>query len=84
MERAHLTRILSKIKEDEGKINDAADILQELQVETFGSMERREKTEFILEQMRLNLLRKDYVRAQIISRKINLKYFEKDDVSVCS
>ncbi|KAF8330428.1 PCI-domain-containing protein [Cantharellus anzutake] len=31
----------------------ASDLLSELQVETYSSMERREKTEFILEQMRL-------------------------------
>ena len=31
----------------------ASEILSELQVETYSSMERREKTEFILEQMRL-------------------------------
>ncbi|TPX43225.1 hypothetical protein SeMB42_g04812 [Synchytrium endobioticum] len=76
VERARLTRILSKIKEDEGKITEAADILQELQVETFGSMDRREKTDFILEQMRLCLAKKDYIRVQIISRKISPKFFE--------
>lgn len=75
VERARLTRLLSKIREDEGKINEAADILQELQVETFGSMEKREKTDFILEQMRLCLAKKDYTRTQIISRKINTKFF---------
>lgn len=32
IERARLTRILAKIREDEGKISDAAKILQELQV----------------------------------------------------
>ncbi|CAG8842124.1 19975_t:CDS:2, partial [Racocetra persica] len=31
VERARLTRLLSKLKEDDGKINEAADILQELQ-----------------------------------------------------
>lgn len=31
----------------------ASDLLSDLQVETYSSMERREKTEFILEQMRL-------------------------------
>ncbi|TPX34343.1 hypothetical protein SmJEL517_g02966 [Synchytrium microbalum] len=76
VERARLTRVLSKIKEDEGNITEAADILQELQVETFGSMDRREKTDFILEQMRLCLAKKDYVRVQIISKKIGLKFFE--------
>jgi 26S proteasome regulatory subunit N5 len=75
VERARLTRMLSKIREDEGNINEAADILQELQVETFGSMDKREKTDFILEQMRLTLVKKDYTRTQIISRKINTKFF---------
>jgi hypothetical protein len=32
IERARLTRILAKIKEDEGKIAEAADVLQEIQV----------------------------------------------------
>lgn len=32
IERARLTRTLAKIKEDAGKITEAADILQELQV----------------------------------------------------
>ncbi|RHZ54756.1 hypothetical protein Glove_423g21 [Diversispora epigaea] len=79
VERARLTKFLSKIKEDEGNISEAADILQELQVETFGSMEKREKTDFILEQMRLTLAKKDYTRMQIISRKINTKFFSNAD-----
>ena len=45
------------------------------QVETFGSMEREEKVQFILEQMRLGLARKDYIRTQIISKKISVKFF---------
>ncbi|KAG0745181.1 hypothetical protein G6F57_000067 [Rhizopus arrhizus] len=76
VERARITRLLSKIREDEGKIAEAADILQELQVETFGSMDKREKVEFILEQMRLCLAKHDYVRTQIISKKINTKFFQ--------
>ncbi|KAI9308024.1 PCI domain-containing protein [Cunninghamella echinulata] len=79
VERARITRLLSKIKEDEGKITEAADILQELQVETFGSMEKREKTDFILEQMRLCLAKHDYVRTQIISKKINTKFFQEKE-----
>ena len=45
-------------------------------METYGSMEKREKTEFILEQVRLCMLKGDYTRAQIISRKINIKFFD--------
>ena len=45
-------------------------------------MERREKVEFILEQMRLCLAKKDYVRAQIISKKISVKFFEDEKEQV--
>ena len=49
------------------------------QVETFGTMEKKEKVEFILEQMRLCFETKDYIRTQIISKKISIKYFEGAD-----
>lgn len=76
VERARLTHKLAKIKETEGNITEAANIIQELQVETYGSMEKKEKVELILEQMRLCLAKKDYIRTQIISKKINTKFFE--------
>lgn len=76
VERAKLTYKLSKMNEAEGNIADAASVLMELQIETFGSMDKHEKVEILLEQMRLCLARKDYVRAQIISRKISIKYFD--------
>jgi 26S proteasome regulatory subunit N5 len=76
VERARVTRLLSKIKEEEGDISQASEILQDLQVETFGSMDKREKVEFILEQMRLYIARNDFIRTQIISKKISSKFFE--------
>jgi len=36
-----------------GKLQIASDLISDLQVETYSSMERREKTEFLIEQMRL-------------------------------
>ena len=50
---------------------------KEVAVETFSSMERKEKYDFILEQMRLALIT-EYNQAQIISRKINPKIFNND------
>jgi len=79
IERARLTRILTKIKEDEGKISEAAEILQEVQVETYGAMDPREKIDFILEQVRLCLAIDDNIRAQIISKKITSKALENPD-----
>jgi len=78
VDRARLTQKLAQIKEDEGDVTGAANIIQELQVETYGSMKKQEKVELILEQMRLCLAKKDYIRTQIISKKINTKFFDDD------
>jgi 26S proteasome regulatory subunit N5 len=63
--RARVTLVLSRYHETLSKgpkastaiikeaLQTASDLLNDLQVETYSSMERREKTEFILEQMRL-------------------------------
>ncbi|KNC83285.1 hypothetical protein SARC_04464 [Sphaeroforma arctica JP610] len=80
-ERARLTMSLATIKEKDGDVSGAADVLQELQVETFGTMEKQEKIEFILEQMRLMLAKKDYIRTQIISKKISPRTFDKEAFS---
>eukprot|EP01089_Gocevia_fonbrunei_P013533 TRINITY_DN3480_c0_g1_i1.p1 TRINITY_DN3480_c0_g1~~TRINITY_DN3480_c0_g1_i1.p1 ORF type:complete len:486 (-),score=92.52 TRINITY_DN3480_c0_g1_i1:51-1508(-) len=73
IERARLTKKLADIRESQGKISEAADILQEAQVETYGAMDPREKITFILEQIRLCLAKNDLIRAQIISRKVTNK-----------
>lgn len=76
VERARLTRTLVQIKESEGKTEEACDILQEVQVETIGTMDKREKTSYILDQMRLCLAKGDLIRTQIISKKINTTIFK--------
>lgn len=78
-ERARLTKKLAAIRESQNNIEEAATILQELQVETYGSMEKREKIEFLLEQMRICLLKGDFIRTQIISRKISVRSFEDEN-----
>lgn len=75
IERARLTKRLAVIMEAEGKVSEAADILQEVPVETFGAMAKTEKIAFILEQVRLCLDKGDYIRAQILSKKISPRAF---------
>lgn len=70
--------MMVKYKEDENNINEAAKILQEVQVETYGSMDKREKIEFILYQMRIMVKKQDFVRLYIISKKINRKSIDED------
>lgn len=74
VERARVTKILSDIKKQQGDLKGATDILCELQVETFGSMDRREKTEFILDQVALCIEIGDWTQAGILSRKISTRY----------
>ena len=42
-------------------------------------MELKEKVEYLLEQMRLTIIRCDFVRTSIIGKKISTRFFEKDD-----
>ncbi|KAM0253272.1 hypothetical protein ACHAQJ_007368 [Trichoderma viride] len=77
VERARVTKILSDIKKQQGDVKAAAEILCELQVETFGSMDRREKTEFILAQVALCIENSDWTQAAILARKISTKYLSR-------
>eukprot|EP01038_Epipyxis_sp_PR26KG_P008428 gene8428-11402_t len=72
-ESARLHMMLSIIYEGRGDIEAACDMIQDVHVETYGSLTKQEKAEYILEQMRLTLLKKDLVRTMIHSRKMNLK-----------
>ncbi|WIA10564.1 hypothetical protein OEZ85_010751 [Tetradesmus obliquus] len=77
IERARLTRKLAAMREAEGNIAEAADTLQEVAVETFGAMAKTEKIAYILEQVRLCLAKRDFIRAQILARKISPRAFQK-------
>ncbi|XP_014220791.1 26S proteasome non-ATPase regulatory subunit 12 [Trichogramma pretiosum] len=76
VERARLTHKLAKLKEEDGDALGACQVMLELQVETYGSMTKKEKASLILEQMRLCLIKQDFIRTQIIAKKINIKFFE--------
>jgi len=80
-ERARLTRTVAILKESAGDAAGAANVLQEVHVETYGSISKREKIEFILEQMRLTLLKKDYVRAHIVSTKVKKPMLEEEGMA---
>lgn len=79
VERARLTYRLAQIKEKEGNLEEACKVMQDTQVETLGSMDRKEKTSLILEQIRYCLATKDFIRAQIISKKISTRFFESEE-----
>lgn len=75
VERARLSLTLARIHEADGQLEEARNVLQDTQVETLGGMEKREKTEFVLQQVRLCLLTGDSMRAWIMAKKVQLKWF---------
>ena len=70
-ESANLHLTLAMIMEGQGDIAGACAMIQDVHVETYGSLSKKNKADYILQQIRLNLLQKDYVRALIQSRKMN-------------
>ena len=79
LESAELTKRLAAIYEKTDKIKEAAKVLQEVQVETLSKMETKEKINYILEQVRLCLTSNDFIRAQILSRKINHRIINQEE-----
>lgn len=78
IERAKATKILSEILLNEKKdLDKACEVLSELQVETYASMELEDKIEFILDQITLNNMKGDYQFSKILSRKILIRTLEK-------
>merc|ERR1719152_15760 len=72
--------MLAEILEARGDKDEARKVMIDTVVETLGGMGKREKTAFILEQVRLCLDTGDTVRAQIMARKINVKVFKDDEI----
>lgn len=54
--------------------------MQDVHVETYGSLSKKEKVEFILEQLRLTLGKQDYVRAAIVAGKISKKQLKEENM----
>lgn len=74
VERAVVLKLLAEIYlTKKNDLDTATDILCDLQVETYSLMPFETKIEYILEQMRLTLQKKDYAQARVSSRKILLK-----------
>lgn len=78
-ERASLTRLLASIKEADGDVDGACAAMLDVYVETYGALGKREKIDFILEQIRLCILKKDMVRAHIVSKKVTRSSLEENE-----
>eukprot|EP01028_Stygiella_incarcerata_P003577 TRINITY_DN1732_c0_g1_i1.p1 TRINITY_DN1732_c0_g1~~TRINITY_DN1732_c0_g1_i1.p1 ORF type:complete len:477 (-),score=136.80 TRINITY_DN1732_c0_g1_i1:181-1485(-) len=82
LEREHalLCQMLAGMHENEGDLDQAARIIRLPKVETIGSMELRERAEYILEQMRLTIRNAEYLEAKMLSRKITRSVLSNDSM----
>ena len=79
VEHARCTLQLVKLTENsDNDLNAAIKIIENVQVETYGSMTKKEKIEFILHQMRLLYLLRDRTKLYIVAKKINPKFLEEE------
>ena len=77
--RATLTRMLAEMLEKRGDKAEACRVMQEVQVETFGALEDGEKTDFILEEVRLCLETGETNKALVLAKKVSQKLLAKEE-----
>lgn len=69
-EYSRAVRYLTEILLSQGKIEEATKLVQDIQIETFGSLDRLYKTEYVLFQMKTLITKGDFIRTLIVSNKI--------------
>jgi len=69
-------RKLTEILLSQQNLEEACKLIQDIQIETFGSLDRVYKVEYILFQLKVLLQKGDFVRTQIVSNKINRKHLD--------
>ena len=58
------------------EINEAAKLIQDVQIEAFGSLDNKYKVDYILFQMEILLKKGDYIRTLIVSNKIKRNHLD--------
>ncbi|KAL7718918.1 26S proteasome non-ATPase regulatory subunit [Entamoeba marina] len=71
VERARLVRDFALYLEEKNRLEDATQLMLTMHIETFTSLDRKERMDFLLVQLRLALECKDYLRSMLLSNKVN-------------
>ena len=77
-EYSQAIRKMTEIYLMNNKIVEAAKLIQDVQIEAFGSLENDYKVDYILFQMQVLLEKGDYVRTLIVSNKIKRNHLDDD------
>ena len=82
IERAQLSKDLARIRKEDGELQEAINILEDLKVDTLSTVTKMERTEIILLIMELLVETKDHTKCLIMAKKISLKFFEQEDTEL--
>lgn len=74
LEYSQAVRKMAELHMKNNDLVEATKIIQDVQIEAFGSLERNYKVDYILFQMRILIAKEDYIRVLIVSNKINRKH----------
>lgn len=75
-EFSQAVKLMANIHIQDNEIAKAAKLIQDVQIEAFGSLDRKYKTEYILYQMQILIQNNDFIRTLIVSNKINRKHLD--------
>ena len=73
-EYSQAIRKKTEILMSDNKVEEAAKLIQDVQIEAFGSLDRDYKVDYILFQMDILLKKNDYIRTLIVSNKIKREH----------
>lgn len=72
LERARIVKDYALFLESSNHLTEATELMQTMHIETFTSLDKKERIDFLIIQLRILLKCKDYVRSLIIANKVNL------------
>ena len=77
-EYSQAIRKMTEIYIMNNQIDEAAKLIQDIQIEAYGSLENSYKVDYILFQMQVLLEKGDYIRTLIVSNKIKRNHLDDD------
>ena len=79
LEYSKAIRKMAEIHIKNNNMEDAAKLIQDVQIEAFGSLERDYKVDYILFQMETLILKGDFIRTLIVSNKIHKNHLNDEN-----
>ena len=88
IQRAMIVKEYALYLEEKNRLEEAMELMKSMHIETFVSLDRKERMDFLLLQVRIALEYNDYLQAQLLSNKINrntikLEGFESLRIEYC-